>query len=253
MWQQACKDALWSEWDDFVETQLTERRLLTSQFLAPWVDHSIPEGTAIKLLRLEEFEATHPAVHFFRLLDIDIDLSLPISTAPAWTNASMLPTETLLTAWFVQECARMLREECWSHYGDIPTGFVRRSTMDLVDVARPLFERAIIRPANETFFDNPWQETCPALEDFVALWSQDALEVVRSDWPLTEKARVSLANAAQEAQTALERGLVRGPQGVGFPVRGFASLIKVDADLLALVRSMSFAVGQAWAIARSAD
>jgi hypothetical protein len=252
MWQQACKDPLWPEWDDFIATHLAERRLLPSQFLAPWVSHSVPGGTTIDLLRLETFGSTHPAVHLMRLLGIRIDLTLPMANAPAWANASMLPRETLLTAWFVRECARMLREECWSHYGDIPMGFIRRSAMDLVDLAHPLFERAIDRSSDEVFQDTPWQETSPALEDFVALWSRDALAVAQSDWPLTSNARAALNAAASETQTALQRGLVRGPQSIGFPVRDFASLVSVDADLLALVRTVSIAIGQAWLIAQTA-
>lgn len=251
MWQQACKDPLWPEWDDFIEKHLADHLLLPSNFLAPWIGHSVPEGTSIHLLRLEDFGATHPAIHFARLLGIDLDLALPIANAPAWSNASMRPRETLLTAWFVRECARMLREECWSYYGDIPMGFVRRSTVDLVDLARPLFERASNRPSEESFFDSPWRERCPALEEFVSLWSRDAWAVAHSDWPLTADARAALESSARAAQAALERGLVRGPQGAGFPVRDFASLVTIDADLLALARSVSFAVGQAWMIAQS--
>jgi hypothetical protein len=244
LWNQLAKTGDAHSWNSFLSSSGETAALFPSRFLAPWMDLGIP--TSFKFLYMDSLRGSHAADAFAELLGLNLDLAASKTQTSAGLNASPKPHETLMNSWFSAAVLDYLQNEAWSYFGDIPQDFAKRFLLDIVDTAAPMHEHVLSHGDDELFHESPFAPDSAPTRRYIRSWAKDLSETAATLDTVSALDRKQLLSLARRARASVKAGSPIGPNGLGVPREGFLNLVRVDANLLSVVRTAAMSIGLAW-------
>jgi hypothetical protein len=194
-WQQTCKTPEWLEWNDFLLDQRGAGRFFPTRYLSIWGSSRVP--TQIHVLRADRDDLVRSFAVAAGFSPLKQGTILPRH------NLGLGPEEAVMTALFTQNLAARVKDEAPQH-GLIPSAFVARYCLDLVDNGRPCRDHLGVL-LRARWRDVLFERRSALHESVLASWRDDCRRAASLP-ALTDGSRAVLAGLAEERPPDSGRG-----------------------------------------------